>query len=57
VIGGVDVTAYSGPRDWQLSGDEISAPLTFNFSLLPTPVKGDWTHTVQGRHEHYEQVL
>eukprot|EP00937_MAST-01D_sp_MAST-1D-sp2_P000025 g25.t1 len=30
-----------------------TAGVTFNFSLMATPVKGDWQHTAQGRHEHY----
>jgi hypothetical protein len=59
--GGIEVKAYSGPRVWQLQQDEQgsagSAPLVFNFSLLPTPVKGDWTHSKKGRHEHYSQVI
>ena len=44
----VSVAANTGPT--------AATPLVFNFSILATPVKGDYTHTAAGRREHYEKT-
>jgi len=44
----IRVEARSGPIQ-VLSGDG----LRFNFTLMATPTKGDWTHTAEGKRGHY----
>ena len=44
----IRVVAFSGPLRIQES------PLIFNFSLIASPTKGDYIHTVEGKREHYK---
>lgn len=44
----VEFEAFSGARSLA-----PGASVTFNFSLLATPVKGDYQHTDEGKREHY----
>jgi len=46
--GSVEFEAFSGARSLA-----PGASVTFNFSLLATPVKGDYQHTDEGKREHY----
>ena len=54
--GGIRVTppatihAFTGPRR-VVKG--VAGRLVFNVSLIPTPVKGDYTGTLEGKQEHY----
>lgn len=47
--GSVLVTAFTGPVRAQ------DMPLVFNFSLVATPTKGDYTHSYEGKREHYQR--
>jgi hypothetical protein len=42
------LSAFTGPVRSQ------TLPLQFNFSLVATPTKGDYTHSQEGKREHYQ---
>ena len=43
------ISAFTGPVRPQ------TLPLLFNFSLVATPTKGDYTHSQEGKREHYQE--
>lgn len=45
----VSISAFTGPTRLQ------TLPLVFNFSLVATPTKGDYTHSEEGKREHYHR--
>jgi len=47
----VKIEAYGG-----LHVVKPDQPLTFNFSIIITPVKGDYPHTIEGKTEHYDKT-
>lgn len=47
----VNINAYTGFRLIK-----ANQPITFNFSFVITPVKGDYQHTLEGKTEHYKNT-
>mmetsp|Transcript_7851 Transcript_7851/g.27432 ORF Transcript_7851/g.27432 Transcript_7851/m.27432 type:complete len:667 (-) Transcript_7851:588-2588(-) len=53
---GVDLTAFVDDADYFASYLGADGSLAFNFSMLPTPVKGAYTSTRAAKREHYAEA-